>query len=222
MQNQINLNLGQLISVLQEAFDLLSRKYNFTTSNEGLKPSASNLSPASDTSKAAVVRKNTRSPFLMVRWSFRDKKRAEIIVSNFADLNGSIHEHIKLLCLGSSVGIDLRHLEGLQKDKNSRDLGFNTDATLRLTSNNAKEVPGTLELPDVWTDKLEDQVAAEHFAIFQKDGVNLLRENRVYEGHHDQADELDPITRSRVDALAKLLQQPKEQVFRIPRCTGWC
>lgn len=70
-------------------------------------------------------------------------------------------------CLGSSVGIDLKHLKRLQKDKNSQDLGFNTDATLRLTSNNAKELPGTLELPDVWTRKLEDQDATEGFAIFQ-------------------------------------------------------
>ena len=51
--------------------------------------------------------------------------------------------------------------------------------------------------------------------------MNLLRENWFYDGHHDQVNELDPITRSRMDALAKLLHQPKEQVFRIPRCTGW-
>jgi hypothetical protein len=27
--------------------------------------------------------------------------------------------------------------------------------------------------------------------------------------------------RTRIDALAKLLHQPKELVFRIPRCIGW-
>jgi hypothetical protein len=27
--------------------------------------------------------------------------------------------------------------------------------------------------------------------------------------------------RTRIDALAKLLHQPKELVFRIPRCLGW-
>lgn len=157
----------------------------------------------------------------MVRWSFRDKKRADTIVSNFAELNCGIHEHIKLLCLGSSVGIDIKHLERLQNDKNSQDLGFNTDATLRLTSSNAKELPGTLELPDVWTKILGGQVAPYHFVIFEIDGTNLLRENRVYEGRDEQVNDLDPITRSRVDALAKLLHQPKEQVFRIPRCRGW-
>src|SRR5580700_10794577 len=32
---------------------------------------------------------------------------------------------------------------------------------------------------------------------------------------------IDPRTRIRVDALAKLLHQPKELVFRILRCIGW-
>lgn len=72
---------------------------NFTSNDEALQTSISTVSLASDISKAIAVRKNTRSPFLMLRWSFRDKKRAELIVSNFADLNGSIHERIKLLCL---------------------------------------------------------------------------------------------------------------------------
>ncbi|KAL9102753.1 MAG: hypothetical protein Q9187_009086, partial [Circinaria calcarea] len=63
--------------------------------------------------------------------------------------------------------------------------------------------------------------APEHFVVFTKHNQNYLVENRPYEGREGHADELHPVAKGRVDALAKLLQQPKEQVFRIPRCVGW-
>jgi hypothetical protein len=49
-----------------------------------------------------------------------------------------------------------------------------------------------------------------------------LQENRSYDEHrHVSSKEIDPRTRDPVDGLAKLLQQPKEYVFCIPRCVGW-
>ena len=61
----------------------------------------------------------------------------------------------------------------------------------------------------------------EHFTVFRRNGSTYLREQRPYEGRYRQVATLDPIHRGRVDALAKLLQQPKEIMFRIPRCIGW-
>lgn len=141
--------------------------------------------------------------------------------STIRELNSGIHEHVKLLCLASSTGIDFKHLEHLQEDENSRTLGFDVDATLRITTGHARELPGTLELSDEWDKQLTELPTAEHFTIFQQHGNTYLREIRPYGGRNPQVARLDPLYRGRVDALAKLLHQPKEIIFRIPRCIGW-
>ena len=233
VQDQVRIYLGELVNILREAHDLLNRRYGSSNGDASLNSSRSDLSVYNDTTEVSSrsgpapenatrsTRNATRSPLLKIRWSLRDKKRTEIIVTNFADLNGRIHEHIKLLCLGSSIGVNLKHLEHLQEDANSKKLGFNVDATLRLTTDSATALPGTLELPDAWFGPLGFQPASEHFTVFNKNNQSYLVENRPYKGRWGHVDELDPVAKGRVDALAKLLQQPKEQVFRIPRCTGW-
>ena len=157
----------------------------------------------------------------MLRWSFRDKKRVETIIADFTKLNGGIHEYIKFICLGSTIGIGLKHLEHLQEDESSIGLGFDIDATLRLTVNRAKDLPGTLELFNSWTPHLLVLPAAEHFNVFQKNDQIYLCESRLYDQREGERFGLDPLARHRVDALTRLLQQPKEQVFRISRCVGW-
>ena len=166
-------------------------------------------------------------------WSLRDKKRVESIVRDFNDQNARIHEKIKLWCLASQLGVNIQHLQRLQNDDISKRLGFDKDATLRLTQWDAQNFQTSLELRDnSWNKHLKaipprpDQGL---FATFEKDGKTLIQENHIYDeavgnfGSPNSVDTpaLDTRTKKRVDALAKLLHQPKEQVFRIPPCVGW-
>lgn len=160
---------------------------------------------------------------LVLRWSVRDKKRTEEVLRSFADLNSRIHENIKLWSLATSIGVDLQHLERLQNDQSSVELGFNVDAALQLAAGDARMAGGTLELlEDGWEDALRNSKAVEErFGLITWNGSKYLQENRLYDDHRHDSKEIDARTRDRVDGLAKLLQQPKEHIFRIPRCVGW-
>jgi hypothetical protein len=61
----------------------------------------------------------------------------------------------------------------------------------------------------------------QKFALVQHDGKNMLMEFRHNEGGQEKSGEIDQRTRFRINNLAGLLSQPKEQVFCIPRCIGW-
>jgi hypothetical protein len=175
-----------------------------------------------------IGRKSSPSPLLLLRWSLRDKKRVETIIQNFRAMNSRIHDKVKLWCLASQLGVDLQHLQHLRDDTNSKILGFDVDATLRLTAWDAESLPGTLELNNQsWKDIQTAKTAMnDRFSIAQMSGRTLLIETFPYETDNSSSSQvdqnsIDPRSRTRVDALAKLLHQPKELVFRIPRCTGW-
>jgi len=161
---------------------------------------------------------------LVLRWSLRDKKRTEEVLSNFTDLNSRIHENIKLWSLATSIGLDVQHLERLKNDQYSIDLGFNVDATLQIAAGDAQAIGGTVELAEQeWIDAINaSKPVEERFGLIQLNGMRYLQENRSYDEHrHGSSTEIDLRTRDRVDGLAKLLQHPKERVFCIPRCVGW-
>lgn len=185
------------------------------------------LSPT--TSSTDVSRKNSTSPLHYIRWSVWDKKRVETIVRNYKDLNSELHDQIKFYCNASVLGVDLGHLQRLQNDTNSRALGFDVDANLRLAAydNQTGQPTETFELQDPsWSAILKDtESISERFSIASTNGRTILLEKFAYDvisSYPSQtANNISPRSRSRVDALAKLLRQPKEQVFRIPRCIGW-
>lgn len=56
------------------------------------------------------------------------------IVRDFKDLNNELYDQIKFYCNASTLGVDLGHLQQLQNNTNSKALGFDVDATLRLTA----------------------------------------------------------------------------------------
>lgn len=77
-----------------------------------------------------------------------------------------------------------------------------------------------------WRDILKAQTALnERFSVSRLSGRILPIERFLYEiegssiGSTEDSS-IDSRSRKRVDALAKLLHQPKELVFRIPRCRG--
>jgi hypothetical protein len=247
---QVRILLQQLKAILSEGYELLNRRYGACSSVEkhhNRSPSSSFVSfsnastqlslgkveaAPTPTSPSSIPRKSTASPFLLLRWSFRDKKRVEAIIQNFREMNSMIHEKVKLWCLASQLGVDLQHLKHLQTDTNSKILGFDIDVTLRLTAWDAGNLPGTLELQDsLWEEILRSEKKLnDNFSTSKISDSTFIVERFPHEidsipsalsrSDLDGAS-IDPRTHTRVDALAKLLHQPKELVFRIPRCIGW-
>jgi hypothetical protein len=254
VQEQIRILLQQLKATLFEGFDLLNRRYGTTGStcsskhhNRSPSPDASSMLSIPTTSSSLTLisstisgpdpprvthRKSSPSAILLLRWSFRDKKRVETIVDSFRDMNGRIHEKVKLWCLASQLGVDLQHLRHLQNDENSKLLGFDVDATLRITARDAESLPGTLELQsNAWQEVLKyEEKMNERFSTSNFNGRTFLVERFAYDVNNfssspgsqsSENETIDGRSRNRIDALAKLLHQPKELVFRIPRCAGW-
>jgi hypothetical protein len=257
VQVQIRILLQQLKAILFEGFELLNRRYGTSSSvhkHHSRSPSSGaasflststqssitivdarcNSGSMSSMSPQSILRKSSPSALLLLRWSFRDKKRVEAIVQNFRDMNGRIHEKVKLWCLASQLGVDLQHLQHLQTDANSKLLGFDIDATLRLTAWDAESLPGTLELQEnSWQEVLKgEKKLNDRFSTSKMSGSTFLVEKFPYDIDSmssissranllPENETIDPRSRTRVDALAKLLHQPKELVFRIPRCIGW-
>jgi hypothetical protein len=229
IQKQIQLLLGPLKGILQEGCDLLERRYGVGEPSPGLVSQTSNLSLASTlTPNSHPPLHRSKSPSIpdYFRWSFQDKKRVKIIVDEVGDQNNRIHEKIKLWCLASQLGVNVQHLQRLQQDAISRQLGFDVDATLRLTQWDALNAQNSLELTDTsWNQYLKPIKPVPNqgkFATFTKDEISYVQEGHDYECEaKSPSDVLDTRTRKKVDDLAKLLHQPKEQVFRIPRCVGW-
>jgi hypothetical protein len=147
----------------------------------------------------------------------------EVIIKNFSEVNGRVHENIKLWCLGSSIGVDLGHLRRLEDDDNSKALGFDLDAKLQMAASNATVLPGTLEIANAaLNESLRNMTTTEEqpFGIVPWGEQHLLVEYRKY-SDSPIAVELDHRNRDLIDNLAKLLHQPKELVFRTPPCVGW-
>ncbi|KAL3421517.1 hypothetical protein PVAG01_07961 [Phlyctema vagabunda] len=230
VQDQIKIFLGRLVSTLHEGHELLQRRYGTTgTIVRSPSPSGSMKSLSLHSQKSSstldLFKAFPKSSIMVLRWSLRDKKRTEEVLANFSDLNSRIHENIKLWSLASSIGVDMQHLQRLRNDQASISLGFNLDASLQLAAGDARAVTGTLELQgEKWVETLtHSKTVEERFALVTTKESRLLQENRSYEANHHRCKDagIDTRTKDRVDGLAKLLQQPKDQVFCIPRCMGW-
>lgn len=237
VQQQIKVFLGRLVHMLQEAFDLLECRYGssditsrFTTPiptplSTGFSelPLSSISTEKAPPSPRSPWRMYTKQSLSLIRWSFQDKKRTEEILKDFSDLNSRIHENIKLWCLASSIGLNMQHLQRLQNDENSIQLGFDIDATLQITASEANTSSSSFELiGQPWLEALRRATPVEdRFALVRYENKTFLQEHRRYDGAHDPFAGVDERTKLRIDDLAKLLHQPKEKVFCIPRCVGW-
>lgn len=227
VQEQIKIFLVQALGKLQEAIELLGRKYSSRNSTSDGPPQSSNMLDR--------MRQSSRSPLLVVQWSFRDKKRTETILMEFTDLNRRIHENIKLFVLGSSLSVNhQQHLQHLESSPVSQRLGFSIDATLRLQSENSEQTYEEFELPaNPWAQVLSQanpiKDHEQRYAIARDAGSassGMILEYRHYEPvasdpSVNSSSCIDGRTRKLLNGLARLLQQPKERSFLIPRCKGW-
>ncbi|KAI1086826.1 hypothetical protein F5B19DRAFT_497971 [Rostrohypoxylon terebratum] len=235
VQNDIQLLFEQAIGIIDQAHQLLSRRQvSFLSEDAGLVDSTSKESiplvaaPLGSNSNPFQLHEVSKKPSRTIqrlRWSLLDKKRVEALVREFSDVNKRIYDHIKLWCLGTSIGVDLQHLRHLEQDTNSRTLGFDVDARLQLaTSTEQTPLWGTLEIQ-----RSEDARRAlysvipveEKFGVVKWDSKPMLVEYRSYAPESPVPVEMDSRTHELVDKLAKLLCQPKETVFRTPSCWGW-
>lgn len=169
----------------------------------------------------------------LLRWSLRDKKRVETILESFKDRNSRLRRKVELWCFASQLGISPDHLRHLQTDESSRRLGFDKDAAICLAQQCTEGGGGDhtpLELPSSWDPYLKEIAAEENQGLF----TVLVKDSHVYvqENHrHDapvlanssgmRVSRLDARTKGRIESLARLLHQPKEQIFRILPCVGW-
>jgi hypothetical protein len=154
----------------------------------------------------------------------KGKKRVENVVKHFADLNGRIREKIKLCSLALTSGIDLkRHLERLQIDAAAKQLGFDLDANLRLMADASPDSSLSLEMaPKAFAAEVSACMPVEEsFFLGVWKRSTVLFEQRSHQGDSSEPRTLDTRTAARIEALAKLLQQPRETVFRIPPCSWW-
>lgn len=179
----------------------------------------STLSPAS--SEMSLRRP---SSFHKLWWSVRDKKRIQQILQDFMDLNGRIHENIKLWCLGTSIGVNMQHLNRLQENAYSRALGFDVDAGLQIAVSQTHVPPYSLKVDDPELCAMIDMAESIRngsFSILTNRKPAILIERRSYAPQASIPFEMDNRTHELVNQLAGLLHQRKGAVFRTPPCQGW-
>jgi hypothetical protein len=223
VQDQIKILLVEAVAKLQEAVDLLGKRYN-PRSYDNAGYLSSNIFDK--------MRQSSKSPIRVIQWSFRDKKRTEVLLTDFTDLNRRIHENIKLFILGSSLAVNPeQHLRYLQDNPASQKLGFDIDATLRLHVEQTDEIEGDSELPEhPWCYSIATATTVprneNQYAVINDSNSYFLVEYHRYAP--DPLDstialgtEVDSKTRTLLNGLARLLQEPKEEEFLIPRCHGW-
>ncbi|KAJ5102938.1 hypothetical protein N7532_003467 [Penicillium argentinense] len=224
IQRQIELLCREIKSILQEGVEILERRYGLTRESSASFLNLRAISPSPGSSHSW----SSQSLPGLLRWSFRDKKRVEVILESFKDRNSRLKKKVELWCLASQLGVSPEHLMHLQNDDASRELGFDKDASLRLAQWDAGHMNGSLELREPsWDLFLKEIRPVEHqgmFAMFSKDGTAYIQENHHYDpiaGPVMSGHDVDPRTKSRIESLAKLLHQPKERVFRVLPCVGW-
>jgi hypothetical protein len=171
--------------------------------------------------------KGRPSPSLqnLFKWTFRDRKRVAAILRSFEDRNARLKSKVEFWCFVSQLGASVDHLKHLQTNESSRRLGFDRDASLRLTQCSlpeSGEQADSLELTDPsWNRYIGDIQRTKYqgaLTIFTKDGTSYAQENHEYLAKDTV---VDPRTRLKIESLASLLHQPKEQIFRILPCVGW-
>lgn len=188
-------------------------------SNLTIRSGESTLSPTS-----SEISLRRPSSFHKLWWSLRDKKRVEQILQDFTDLNGRIHESIKLWCLGTSIGVNMQHLNRLQDDANSRALGFDVDAGLQIAVSQSQAPPRSLELDDpelCGMILMSKPIRDGSFSILTHRKTAILIERHSYAPQSSIPVEMDSRTHDLIDQLASLLHQRKGALFRTPPYQGW-
>ncbi|KAF5667504.1 het-s domain-containing protein [Fusarium denticulatum] len=182
-------------------------------------PSTSIVAPQPGT-QVAERSSSTVSLGRKLRWSLYDKKSAKDIIDRYADRNNNLYRIVQLNSFASGIGVNLQHLENMQHNQAAKQLGFDETAGLQLLAQAATVgMADDFEISDDFTVGCTDVTRIEdRFVTFNKISNSYLQDTCEYKVN---SNEIDHQTRSRLNGLVALLQQPKGQVFRIPKCIGW-
>lgn len=159
---------------------------------------------------------------IKLKWSLSTKKDAAKVLKQFSRLNDRLLEKIRLFLYTSQIGLDLNHLQRLQNDPNLKLLGLSNDASLKIVTTSQIDITkiANHDLGQGWTAFLERSFRIEsRFAVLEREGKQMIQEDCF--DIQLQAGPLNNITRQRVNALAELLQHPKDSLFCILPCLGY-
>lgn len=227
VQSQIRILFEELITVIGQAHQILDPHASYSS----VIPShQSQLGTNLSSTKTFIpwkptdASRKTTSSIHRWRWSLWDKKRVSTIVKTFVNLNNRIHGNIKLWCLCTSVGVNLQHLARLRDEESSKQLGFDNDAVMQLAATDSQMMDMSLELRD-----RELHLAAQRSALLEgrfrmfdwRQAPVFVEYRRRLAGMDEHKAPMDHRTKICVEKLARLLHQPKEQIFRTPSCIGW-
>lgn len=229
VQSQIRILIEELISVIGQAHQILDPHASYSSlipsHQSQLETNLSSLSTKTFISwKPTDASRKATTSINRWRWSLWDKKRVSTIVKNFVNLNNRIHGNIKLWCLCTSVGINPQHLTRLRDEESSKQLGFNNDAVMQLAATDLQMTDMSLELRDreLHLGAQRSALLEGRFRMFDWGQAPVFVEyRRRLAGIDNHQGLMDHRTKIRVEKLARLLHQPKEQVFRTPSCIGW-
>lgn len=218
VQCQIAFQQKKVLKIIEEAVELLDEQRFGSSAGSPMNEVRDELSPP--TGPIPRIRSSSR---LRLKWALWEKRKLQSIVSNFTKSNDKVYIQVQLLCHASSVGVDLRHLDRLANDENSKKLGYDLPAQLHLTTTGQHTIQGSLEINN---EVLFRRLAAVSSATSGLSLVELstsasLVEFRNYAPDRTEAVPLQDRTRNRVEQLARLLHQQKDAVFRTLTCKGW-
>ncbi|CZR45149.1 uncharacterized protein FPRO_15676 [Fusarium proliferatum ET1] len=223
----------ELLDTLESAAKLLdrhcgsdqswfSRENRFRTSRSNSpSPSTSTVDISSQPGTQIAERSSsTVSLGRKLIWSLYDKRSAKDIIDRYADRNNNLYRIVQLNSFASGIGVNLQHLENMQHNQAAKQLGFDETAGLQLLAQAATVgMADDFEISDDFTFGCKDVTRIEdRFVTFNKSRTSYLQDTCEYKVN---SSEIDHQTRSRLNGLVALLQQPKGQVFRIPKCIGW-
>lgn len=175
-----------------------------------------------------LKRASSSTTLAKMRWIWRDKKRAEQLLTQFNEMNASIYSHIKLLLLSSTLSRDLEYCHVLERDGNAKALGLDSDVRLCIIAAGERPTAGPHQQQQQQTPSLEIQpwtIAFPDDSCARDSGVSICKH-----GADDVALEYKSIPAgrdiqetvvARARQLAALLSQHKDPSFRVLQCRGY-
>ena len=218
VQYQILFQQRKALKIIQEAVELFEEQQIGDSSDLTLNVARIELS-----SPTGATSRPKSSPRIRLKWALWEKKKLQSIVRKFTISNDKVYVQVQLLCHASNVGVDLKHLDRLANDENSKKLGYDVQAQLHLTTTGLQVIRDSLEIKDevLFRSLAALSSATGGLSAIDDVGSASLVEFRKYAPDLTNSIPLPERTRKRVELLAHILRQQKDVAFRTLSCQGW-
>lgn len=218
VQCQVLFQQRKALKIIEEAVELFEEQQIGSSTDLSLNVARIELS-----APAGVLSRPKSSPRIRLKWALWEKKKLQSIIRKFTKSNDKVYVQVQLLCHASNVGVDLKHLDRLAHDENSKKLGYDVPAQLHLTTTGLQAVRDSLEVKDerVFRSLAVLSSTTGGLSVIDRSGRASLVEFRKYAPDLTDPVPLQERTRNRVELLAHLLRQQKDVTFRTLSCQGW-